>query len=412
MRPRLRRRSVRLRLALWYASVFFLFGAALLGVSYVVVRHELGPRAVRVTSPLTEAEAQRLPAPDDLEPGDFERGTFERPVPEDERVRFKVLVDSLEARTATGVRNVLIAFAAALLLSTIASLAMGWWLAGRALAPVSRITESARRVSQENLQERIALEGPDDELKELADTFDAMLGKLDRAFEGQRRFVAHASHELRTPLAVMRTALDVTAEDGGYDDPEAVAEMVAMLRRSVARSEALVDRLLALATGAADIDRRGRVRLGPLTADVLDDLALRAAEAEITMTASGLDDDVVVHGDEVLLRHLVHNLVENAVVHNRPNGRVDITCEQAGDAAVGLRITNDGPVVAAAAADLLQPFRRAAARGRPGYGLGLSIVDAVVQAHDGTLSIRAREGGGLDVEVQLPTLAPAPALHV
>lgn len=398
------RRSIRLRLALSYASVFFVFGAALLGVSYVVVRHELGPQAIKVTSPLGEGPPARFVLRDAPAPAG----------PEDERMRIQVLIDSFEARTATGVRNVLLAFAGALLLSTIASLAMGWWLAGRALAPVSRITEAARRVSEENLHERIGLQGPDDELKELADTFDGMLGKLDRAFDGQQRFIAHASHELRTPLAVMRTALDVNGEDGGYRDPETVADMVATLRRSVARSEALVDRLLALATGAAHARRCDGVRITAMTADILAEAEAMAADAGVTITATGLDQDLVVSGDEVLLRHLIRNLVDNAIVHNHPGGRIQISWSRGAAQTCRLRIVNDGRPFTGDVRDLLQPFRRGVADGRPGFGLGLSIVDAVVRAHDGVLSLRPSDPGGLEVEVLLPApaQAPAPALHV
>lgn len=397
----MRRRSVRWRLALSYASVFFAFGAALLGISYVVVRHEFGPRKQAfITAPATRSEATALPPPDELRAAAEAR-------PED-TLRMKILVDRVVERDAAGVRNVLFAFAGALLLSTIASLGLGWWLAGRALAPVSRITEAARRVSDENLHERIALEGPDDELKELADTFDAMLSKLDHAFDGQRRFVAHASHELRTPLAVMRAALDVNAEDGGLDDPQAVAEMVGTLRRNVARSEELVDRLLALATGAAETDRRDDVALDELVADALDGVAPRAVDAGIAITTVGPDDGATVCGDPVLLRHLVRNLVENAVIHNRPGGKLEIACGRDGDHAT-LRIANDGPRLEGEIADLLEPFRRASSTGRAGHGLGLSIADAVVRAHDGELALRAREHGGLEVEVRLPAALPVPA---
>ncbi len=397
----MRRRSVRWRLALSYASVFFAFGAVLLGISYVVVRHEFGPRKQAFfTQPVTPSEATTLPLPDEVRAAAEAR-------PQD-TLRMKILVDRVVERNAAGVRNVLVAFAGALLLSTIASLGVGWWLAGRALAPVSRITEAARRVSDENLHERIALEGPDDELKELADTFDAMLSKLDHAFDGQRRFVAHASHELRTPLAVMRAALDVNAEDGGLDDPQAIAEMVTTLRRNVARSEELVDRLLALATGAAETDRRDDVAIGALVADALDGVAARATDGDLAITTHGLDDGVMVSGDPVLLRHLMRNLVENAVIHNRPGGALEIACRRDGDRAE-LRIRNDGPRLEGEVANLLQPFHRAAGTGRAGHGLGLSIADAVVRAHDGELALRARDEGGLEVEVRLPARFPVPA---
>lgn len=399
----MRRRSVRWRLALSYASVFFAFGAVLLGISYVVVRHEFGPRKQAfITEPVTRSEATALPLPS---PDELRAAAQARP---EDTLRMKILVDRVVERDAAGVRNVLFAFAGALLLSTIASLGVGWWLAGRALAPVSRITEAARRVSDENLHERIALEGPDDELKELADTFDAMLSKLDHAFDGQRRFVAHASHELRTPLAVMRAAIDVNAEDGGLDDPQAVAEMVATLRRNVARSEELVDRLLALATGAAETDRRDGVALGGLVADALDEVAAHVTTAGIAVTTVGLDDDTTVCGDPVLLRHLVRNLVENAVIHNRSGGVLEITCGRDGDRAT-LRIANDGPRLEGEVADLLQPFHRAAGTSRAGHGLGLSIADAVVRAHDGELALRARAEGGLEVEVRLPAALRIPA---
>jgi signal transduction histidine kinase len=268
------------------------------------------------------------------------------------------------------------------------------------LRPLQDITATAKRVSQDNLDERIAMEGPRDELKELADTFDGMLERLSGAFASQRRFVANASHELRTPLSVIRTELDVTLGDphATNSDLRAMAETV---REATAATERLIQGLLTLARSEAGVTRRDPVDLAEGARDALSQTAGEAAAAGLETSA--LLDPAPVRGDRRLIERLVANLVENAVRHNRPGGRVEVrTSLSAGRSAVEVR--NDGEVIpAAAVASLLEPFQRLdrGARG-DGAGLGLSIVRSVAEAHGGTVTVKPRKTGGLIVRVELP----------
>jgi signal transduction histidine kinase len=278
----------------------------------------------------------------------------------------------------------------------------GWLMAGRALRPLQRITATARTVAERNLDERIHLAGPRDELKELADTFDAMLERLDRAFDGQRRFVANASHELRTPLAVSRTLIQVA-----LTRPDASADLrrlgKALLEVNIQQQE-LTDGLLALArsehvgAGAAGVD------LAEVAERVLAQAAREAAEAGVELR--GVRRPAVVVGDRVLLELLVRNLVQNGIRHNHAGGRVSV---DTGD--VLLRVENTGPVVPATEVDaIFEPFRRLGdERTGRGAGLGLSIVASIASAHDGRLLATPRAGGGLVVELRLPAhAAPSP----
>lgn len=302
-------------------------------------------------------------------------------------------------------RNVLLALGAALLLVTLISAWIGWLLAGRALAPVARITAAARGVTERNLHERIALGGPRDELRELADTFDGMLDKLDVAFESERRFVANASHELRTPLAVVRTAIDV-AEDGGPLDDE-TRTMVAAIRRALTRAEQLVDRLLTLARSDRGIETAVPVPLGRIVAETVEERlgGGRAGDLAVTVEQRSVGD-LTVDGDEILLGTLVGNLLDNAVLYNRAAGRLWVTVgdDPDGDGRLLLRVENDGSLPPIEQPEtLLRPFERAAGRtGHGGFGLGLSIVDSIARAHGGTVALTARPEGGLVVEVRLP----------
>lgn len=297
--------------------------------------------------------------------------------------------------------------AIALALLAVFSLVIGWVMAGRVLRPVREITDAARRLSELNLHERIAMQGPDDELRELADTFDAMLSRLDSAFALQRDFVANASHELRTPLTIIRTDLDVTMAD-----PEAsIADyqaMAATIHEATLRSERLIDALLMLARTDGPVDRAvlDLAELAQTTAGPL--LELRVA--------SGLRIDralapAPVLGDRSLLERLIANLVENAVRYNSPGGWLSVETQQRGDEAV-LTVANSGDQIEQAEVALLfqRFYRRDRSRNRAtgGAGLGLSIVDAVVRAHGGTLEARALAGGGLRVTVSLPGVPSKP----
>jgi signal transduction histidine kinase len=294
----------------------------------------------------------------------------------------------------------------------VVGVAAAYVLAGRALQPVSRVTATARRLSDETLDQRIALDGPADELKELADTFDAMLARLDAAFDSQRRFVANASHELRTPLSVIRTEVDVTLGDPGASIAE-LRTMGEVVRDASMRADRLVDALLVLARSDGQA-RQGLAQREPVDLASLVPVAVAAVAPEASARGLAVSTETrpaPVEGDPELLERLVGNLVENAVRHNVDGGWV--TVRTGTESGAFLSVLNTGPAVPAGEVDeLFQPFRRGgtARTGSRGAGLGLSIVRAVAAAHGGAVSAAARSEGGLEVTVRLPapTRAPVP----
>jgi two-component system, OmpR family, sensor histidine kinase VanS len=280
----------------------------------------------------------------------------------------------------------------------------GWFLAGRMLAPLRRITDATRRAAAGSLSHRIELEGRQDEFRELADSFDAMLARLEAQVAEQQRFAANASHELRTPLAVTQTLLDVARRDPGHDD----AELLERLRVVNARAIELTEALLVLSRA----DQRSFVR-----EDV--DLSLLAEEAAETLLPLAEKNGVAIEtggdvaptvGSTPLLLQMTSNLVHNAIVHNLPEGgTVRVETRTAADA-VELVVENTGdPLTPALVATLTEPFQRGTARIRgdhAGIGLGLAIVQSIVRAHDGRLALAARPEGGLRVTVRLPRVRP------
>ena len=285
-----------------------------------------------------------------------------------------------------------VAFAGVLLVAAV----IGWAVAGRLLAPLKRITATARRVSEERLGERIPAAGPHDELRELGETLNSMLDRLADSFDAQRRFVANASHELRSPLTVIRSEAEVALANPEPDLDE-LRGMAASVVQASRRTEALLASLLILARS-----QRGLVQSGPV------DLAeTAAAAAELTAPAAGAEsvrvtlelDQAVIEGDRALLERLAANLLENGVRYNRPGGLVVVRTRRV-----------DGAADPAAAGRLAEPFERLerSAEGS-GAGLGLSIVRAVGEAHGGSLAIEPRDGGGLRVVVRFPTGAARPA---
>ena len=292
-----------------------------------------------------------------------------------------------------------LAFAGTMLLAVLA----GWLLAGRALAPLQRMTETARRVSGERLDERISLGGPADEVRQLAETVDGMLDRLEDSFEAQRRFVANASHELRTPLTVIRTEADVALADA-HADERRLREMGEAVIEGVDRTEALLDGLMTLARS-----QRGLVRREPV--DLAECLRPAAALVAREAGARGVELRVVsataqVTGDRRLLERLAANLMENAVRYNRAGGFVAARTDSV-DATATLHVENTGPVLSAAdVARLAEPFERLGRHADgAGAGLGLSIARSVAHAHGGELRLEARDGGGLVVEAKLPVVA-------
>jgi signal transduction histidine kinase len=319
----------------------------------------------------------------------------------------KAEVRNLTAAVSASQAHILDSFrlasAIALAIITILSFGLSWWIAGRALAPVHRITDAARSLSERTLHARINLRGPNDELKQLADTFDAMLGRLERAFTSQRRFVANASHELRTPLAIERVLIDEALANRSAS-PDDLRTILEQLRANSEDTERLIDALLVLARSERGIEEWSRVDLTSVVESVLDQSAPEAADAGVTLSSDL--EPVVVSGDPGLLERLVGNLVENAIRHNVTGGTaaVSVSSRKESQDAV-LEVENSGPPLDPESIDgLVEPFRRAGPdrATSDGVGLGLSIVNAVVTAHHGTLSLRARPGGGLCVQVRLP----------
>jgi signal transduction histidine kinase len=282
----------------------------------------------------------------------------------------------------------------------------GYLLARQALRPIAKVTRTAQQLSTETLDQRIGLGGPDDELRELADTFDEMLARLDAAFDGQKLFVANASHELRTPLSVIRTELDVTLSDPGAS-PEELRRMGEVALAATERAQRLVGSLLILARlqsgHRSELEVREPVDLASLVGPVLASVATEAAERSISMdTEAGTSHTL---GDPRLLDRLIGNLVENAVRHNVDGGWLRVSCGEAAER-VWLHVANGGPVIAPSDVDVLfEPFRRGAGKNRTatrGAGLGLSIVRLIVEAHHGRLQAAAPPFGGLAIRIELP----------
>lgn len=296
-----------------------------------------------------------------------------------------------------------------LLLAAVSALA-GWWVAGRTLRRLTAITDAARRASEATLHERLNLPGPADELKELGDTFDEMLERLDAAFAAQKRFVANASHELRTPLAVTRTAVEVTLAKPAVTDTQWRA-MAADVARSTARAQHLIDGLLTLARSEQAPDPADEDDLADLAAEALDQTAAPARARSLHVTSDLTP--APVRGNVALLGRAVANLLENAVRHNTPGGTVHVATRVA-EPWAELTVENDGRTFDPDAVPLLfEPFHRGPhtrATADPdhgsGAGLGLSIVRAVAAAHGGTAQALARPGGGLTVTLRLPLPGP------
>jgi signal transduction histidine kinase len=387
-------RTVRLRLTLLYGGMFCLSGAVLLAITYLLVRYFSGHLLqISRVGPLDSARsaghpAGRLPALPSLAQLQSE-AKHELISQHDSDLR-QLLIWSLVALGVTGT----------------GSLAIGWLVADRVLAPLRTMTAATRRISQDNLHERLALPGPDDELRELADTIDGLLARLEAAFDAQRRFVANASHELRTPLARIRTALDVAVGKPAPVPPPVMA-LDQKIREGLDRADRLMEGLLVL----------GRAEHGELGDQAPADLSevITAALAEqgpdIAARRITVECDVApaaVVGNPTLIGRMVENVIDNGVRHNRPDGWLRVTLAERGDL-IRLTVESSGEALDQSQVDeLAQPFRRLRADrtgSARGAGLGLSIVAAIAAAHGGALALRAREHGGLRVLIELPRMA-------
>jgi signal transduction histidine kinase len=385
--------TIRVRLTVVYGGLFFLAGAVMLLATYLLVKQSLDARGVRITPP---AAMERIP---EVIRARFDPEALARVLEDIERDQRQFRSDTLNAVLTRG--------SLALGFVGVVAVAFGWLVADRVLRPLHQITETAGRIAGagpagRGLHERLALAGPRDEITKLADTFDSMLERLDRSFDGQRRFVANASHELRTPLAINRALIELAVSRP--DAPDEVRRLGDALLAINARHERLIDGLLTLADSENAIGERSRMDLADVAGHVTREAGAAATEAEVEISTDLAAAPTT--GDPILLERLVQNLVENAVRHNASGGRVWVGTGARGDVAE-LTVANTGPVIPPYEVEtIFQPFRRLSGeRASPdrGFGLGLSIVAAVAQAHGGRVTAAPREGGGLTVTVALPT---------
>jgi signal transduction histidine kinase len=381
--------SARSRLTILYASLFTLGGAALVLITYLLVAHTLDSAvATRIPASIQPAIGKCVVAAQTQGgPGALDQCA---------RLYASGVEAGASAQRGTTLTHLLTYSLLSLAGVTLLAAVAGWIVAGRILRPVHRLTAAARGASEQNLSQRIALQGPRDELRELADTFDTMLERLDRAFTGQRQFIANASHELRTPLTVMRTAMDVVLAKPAPTRGELVS-MAAEVRQAVDHSERLIEVLLVLAR-----NDQARALTDPLDLATIAEDALegRAVNGVTTSTTLG---EAPVTGDGVLLERLVANLLDNAERYNIAGGTVTVSTA-AHDATSVLRVVNTGAVVPADMVDrLFLPFTRLDDRTRhDGFGLGLALVSSIAAVHNGTVHATAMPTGGLDITVRLP----------
>ncbi|HTP20087.1 MAG TPA: ATP-binding protein [Solirubrobacteraceae bacterium] len=398
------RTTVRWRLTVLYGGLFLVCGAALLAITYTLVDHATVTPFRTWVNP---GQLQRS-APHNSERGPI-RGVAHPPqsqLPEP----IQKLLRTSSGRTAiltlgsaqriSDLHQLVIESSIALAIMAIISGALGWVVAGRVLAPLRTMTAATQQMSEANLHERLAMTGPPDELRQLADTIDGLLGRLEGAFDAQRRFVANASHELRTPLTAVRALLEMV-----LSDPRATVGTFRTTCRQVLeeseRQEQLIDALLALAQGQRGVREREPLDLATIAGEVV-----RAHERESAARGVHLEvslEGAPIAGDRRLVERLVSNLVDNALRYNDPGGDASVVV-RAGASEVELVVANTGPVVPAEEVDrLLQPFQRIGGDRvghGDGLGLGLSIVAAIASAHGAALEVLPGGHGGLDVNVR------------
>jgi signal transduction histidine kinase len=436
------RLTLRLRLTLLYGGCLLVAGAALLGITYALVAQNENSNARQYTVRGVELRLTGEPAGGQLSavvrtrsgqtvvagsggritgsaqlagtvdprPIGFPPQAVLRQLTKAGQKQLDKVVKSaniaLQEQRSSSLSALLTKSGIALGIVALLSIALGWLLAGRALRPLRTMNLRAREITEENLHERLGVEGRRDELGDLASTFDGLLGRLERAFSSQRRFVANASHELRTPVTLQRALVEVALAD-----PDA---STASLRQTCERvlaageqQERVIEALLALARGQAGVDSRSRVDLAELAEDLLAAREGQTEGLELTVSLGS----AVVDGDPALLERLVANLLDNAIVHNAAeDGWIRLQTAEALGRSV-LRVANGGRELAAEGIDdLFEPFRRGAAeRTDPagGLGLGLSIVRAIAFAHGAELAATPVAGGGLSIELRFATPSPA-----
>jgi signal transduction histidine kinase len=387
--------TLRLRLALLYGSLFLASGAALLTITYILVARQYQGNFF-----ITAGQSHSVGIGVAGQGGTFETQTGVPPDPQ-------LLVTQAHARSSAALHQLLIQSGVALAIMALISICLGWLIAGRALRPLRAITSAAREISASDLHRRLVLDGPDDEIHQLGSTFNGLLERLEASFAAQRQFVANASHELRTPLTLERTLVEVALAN-----PNAT---VATLRDTCERvlaageqQERLIEALLTLSRSQRGLHHHEPFDLAAMTCEIAGTRAQEAERHEVRIDAHL--SPAPASGDPRLGERLIANLVDNAIRHNVPGGRVDVVTTTVAGSAV-LTVVNTGPAVPACEIGrLLQPFQRLA-NGRAGegegLGLGLSIAQAIATAHGAVLAVRARHRGGLAVEVRFPVPAEA-----
>lgn len=391
--------SARSRLTLLYTSLFAACGAVLVVVTYLLVSHNLQNTKSSATIP-PSVQQQIQDCVDKQNAQSAQAGDAKAKCSSLYANGIKAGASAQRSSTLTHLLLYsLLTLAGVIMLAAVA----GWVLAGRILRPVHQLTAAARRAGEQSLSHRLALQGPRDELRELADTFDDMLARLDRAFTSQRQFIANASHELRTPLTVMRTSLDVVLAKPDPTRDELVS-MSTDVRLAVDQAERLIDALLTLARSDRASTVHDPLDLATIAEDALD------ARCPVGLTTLSTLEQAPVTGDGVLLERLVANLLDNAEQYNVPGGTVSIStsCRDGGSV---VRVVNTGCVVPPDQVErLFLPFTRLNDRTRhDGFGLGLALVSSIAAVHGGTVDAVAVPTGGLDITVRLPARTPAPA---
>ncbi len=388
MRLRWKHPSIRLRLTLVSAAVLVATCTALLALNYALLYRSIYA-SIHDPNP-AQVAAMRSAPPDSTGEALTKLGAYDLDQAEVTRLRREALLNTAGAS------------ALALAVTAVVGLGASWVVAGRMLRPLRTLTTATRRISQDRLNERIALAGPRDELKELADTFDEMVTRLAASFDSQRRFIADASHELRTPLAILRTGAEVLLAKR-QSTPQQWEAMARRVLTATGRAERLLDGLLALARSDSGVLAHEPHDLAVAAAGALGEADEEAEIAGLSMTTDLCPAPVV--GDPVLLDRLVRNVIDNAIRHNHHGGWVEVTTG-GGDGRAHISVRNSGPAILPADVErLFEPFHRMApgrGTGARSTGLGLAIVRSIVHAHGGAVTATPNHGGGLAVTITLP----------
>jgi len=400
--------SFRTRLALIITLVFVLAGAGLLLAQFVIVQ-QLFASAIHVTT--ISCQAGDTPVSGPAGPltgcsvaGPVGEGLPGYPGPGD--VVYGSVLQQSTFLSQSVVNGLLASSIVLLVVFAIVAAGIAFWLARRSLDRIGEVTSAARDISERDLDRRLDLPGPDDEIKELGDTFDGMLDRLHLAFAAQDRFVANASHELRTPLTTTRAALEIPLQQG--DVPAKLEPAIRRALRATEQSERLITSLLSLARGKAGVEETEDVDLAEVAGDVLDDLRPDARSRRVTIDASV--EEVHVDGDPTLLDRAVRNLVDNGIRHNMRAGTLWLRVGREGPDAVVEVESTGAELDAETVATLAEPFYRGPSTrtaAGTGVGLGLAIVDSIATTHGGRLELRGREGGGLIARLVLPGYSPS-----